>query len=296
MAEGKSSAIIEKKMKNVGILLVIQNTANVLLIRYLQLNKSEMLSVIACADLLKIMIAITMVYLSSIKVSVSDSFSFVLPAFAYTIQSFMLFWALHFLHPPIYHILSQMKTLFTAILSIVVFRKKLSSYQYYSLILLIVSGILVSVSDKYTMYTDNNFIYGFFCVFLSSLLSSLSAVYIEKLLKSDYSIWSQNLYLNVWSFLFAMLSVKSMQFNFSFPKLVCIVINSCGGILVSAVMKYADNIIKCFAVNISGVLCTLFSVYIFDFQVTYIFVIGAILSFSALHMYSKYPVKAHEDL
>ena len=46
---------------------------------------------------------------------------------------------------------------------------------------------------------------------------------------------------------------------------------------MAAVMKYADNILKCFATSISVVLSSLVSIMLFDFLVTGKFIAGAFL-------------------
>ena len=51
--------------------------------------------------------------------------------------------------------------------------------------------------------------------------------------------------------------------------------HSLGGLLVTAVMKYADNLLKGFAMAASLVSACCFSVYFFNFDLTANFMIGA---------------------
>eukprot|EP00388_Colpodella_angusta_P013223 GDKJ01033219.1.p1 GENE.GDKJ01033219.1~~GDKJ01033219.1.p1 ORF type:complete len:135 (-),score=3.55 GDKJ01033219.1:44-448(-) len=50
-----------------------------------------------------------------------------------------------------------------------------------------------------------------------------------------------------------------------------------GGIIVSLVLKYADNVLKCCAVSLAIVACGLISILAFDMQPTAYFVSGAVL-------------------
>ncbi|KAJ3313852.1 hypothetical protein HDV04_001413 [Boothiomyces sp. JEL0838] len=71
-----------------------------------------------------------------------------------------------------------------------------------------------------------------------------------------------------------------------------------GGIIVAIVVLYADNILKGFATSISIILSSLMSVVIFDFEITFAFVVGAIvvlygitLLTIATHLYGQPDVK-----
>lgn len=60
-----------------------------------------------------------------------------------------------------------------------------------------------------------------------------------------------------------------------------------GGLSVAVCIKYADNIAKNFATSIAIVISTVASVYIFDFQPTASFLVGAALVISSIFLYSK---------
>ena len=62
-----------------------------------------------------------------------------------------------------------------------------------------------------------------------------------------------------------------------------------GGLLVAATMKYADNIVKCFATAIAIVLDILLSIPIFHFIPSWSFIIGAPLVIVATVLYSLAP-------
>ena len=50
-----------------------------------------------------------------------------------------------------------------------------------------------------------------------------------------------------------------------------------GGLIVAMVVKYADNILKGFATSISIILSSVASVFIFEFQLSFLFMVGAMI-------------------
>ena len=57
--------------------------------------------------------------------------------------------------------------------------------------------------------------------------------------------------------------------------------------VVAAVIKYADNILKSFATAVSIVTSTIVSALVFGFKISFPFVSGCTLVFIAVGMYSK---------
>merc|ERR1719311_1864589 len=70
-----------------------------------------------------------------------------------------------------------------------------------------------------------------------------------------------------------------------------VLLNSCGGLLVAAVMKYADNIVKCFAAALAILSGTLISVPLFHFHPSRLFALGALCTVSATVLYSWAPTR-----
>ena len=74
-----------------------------------------------------------------------------------------------------------------------------------------------------------------------------------------------------------------------------------GGLLVAATMKYADNILKCFATALAVLSGTLLSVPLFGFELTHTFALGASCTVGATALYSlgheggKRPVQPAEQ-
>lgn len=74
------------------------------------------------------------------------------------------------------------------------------------------------------------------------------------------------------------------------PIVVAVVImQASGGLVIALVVKYADNILKCFALAISIVINSILSVYIFNFNITPFFAFGASFVVIAVYVYSTKP-------
>ena len=70
------------------------------------------------------------------------------------------------------------------------------------------------------------------------------------------------------------------------------VLNGLGGLLVAATMKYADNIVKCFAAALAILSGTLLSVPIFGFELSPIFAVGVACTICASILYSWAPERS----
>jgi len=68
-----------------------------------------------------------------------------------------------------------------------------------------------------------------------------------------------------------------------------VLLNGCGGLLVAATMKYADNIVKCFAAALAIITGMLLSVPLFNVSLSPIFLVGATSTVSATMLYSRAP-------
>lgn len=143
----------------------------------------------------------------------------------------------------------------------------------------------------------------------AAVLSSLSSVYFEKMLKRPAkssvhsaeaaSLWLRNMQLGAFALPLAALTalthdgeqVRAYGLLHGFNGVVWLVVllNGCGGLLVAATMKYADNIVKCFAAAIAIICGMVLSVPIFHLQLEPSFLAGAALTVSATVLYARKP-------
>lgn len=128
-----------------------------------------------------------------------------------------------------------------------------------------------------------NYSLGLSSVLAAAVISGLTGVYFEKVLKESSShatVWTRNVQLSFYS-LFPSLFIGVMfkdgrevlknGFFDGYNSVVwtAILFQALGGILVAMCINYADNIAKNFATSISIILSFLISVVFFDFKVTY---------------------------
>lgn len=232
-----------------------------------------------------------------------DSFKLAVPAILYTIQNNLLFLALSSLDAATYQVTYQLKILTTAMFSVAMLGKKLNRIKWFSLVLLMFGVALVQIpSGKQTPAAKerktSSQIIGLVAVLVACLSSGFAGVYFEKLLKgSKVSLWMRNLWLAFYGIIFGVLCVFTNDFHAvreagffqGYTKVTwfVIILQAFGGLLVAAVVKYADNILKGFATSVSIVFSSIISYYfIGDFTPSFFFVLGAGGVLSATYLYS----------
>lgn len=128
-----------------------------------------------------------------------------------------------------------------------------------------------------------NYSVGLMAVLVAAVVSGLTGVYFEKVLKDSatpVSVWTRNIQLSFYSLFPALFFGVVMNDGgeiarhgffdgYNWVVWTAIVLQAVGGVLASLVINYADNIAKNFATSISIVISFLFSVWFFDFTVTF---------------------------
>ena len=118
--------------------------------------------------------------------SVSEFFSYAVPAGIYFINNNCIFYILQAVDPTTFQLLSQMKTIFTGLLFRVFLKRRLTAVQYLALITL-ACGTAISQVPSCERHTRGAQaaapLLGALLSVLSSLLSALGGIYNEKLLK-----------------------------------------------------------------------------------------------------------------
>lgn len=225
------------------------------------------------------------------------------PSFLYTVQNNLLFISLSNLSGAVYQVTYQLKILTTAVLSVVILGKALGATKWCALLVLTAGVSLIQLprgqaSDAAQAPSEGNAIIGLTAVLCACMTSGFAGVYLEKILKqSDISIWLRNIQLAslgavlgfVGVFLKDGAQVQEAGFLQGYSSLVwgVIILQAVGGLVVAAVLKYADNILKCFGNACSIVLsCLLSTVLLHEFVPDLLFVLGTLLVLVATSMYS----------
>lgn len=222
------------------------------------------------------------------------------------IQNNLQFVAASNLDAATFQVSYQMKILTTACFSVLLLRKKLSPSQWLALFFLAIGVGIVQIqtpgggsvmvaatflSDAHSM----NALKGFMAVVAACFTSGLAGVYFEMVLKnSQADLWVRNLQLSLFSLLPALVpvvfsnqSLAGMFHNFGAWAWATVGIQVFGGLVTALVIKYSDNILKGFATSLSIVISFLASVALFDFHISFTFVLGSLIVLTATWLYNQ---------
>ncbi|KAF7969895.1 hypothetical protein HWV62_25627 [Athelia sp. TMB] len=240
-----------------------------------------------------------------------DCWKLSIPAILYVIQNNLQFVAAGNLDAATFQVSYQMKILTTAAFSVLLLRKKLTPSQWFALLFLAIGvGIVqiqtsgggaakavvsaVTSSDVHSM----NVVKGFLAVAAACFTSGLAGVYFEMVLKnSQADLWVRNVQLSAFSLLPALMPVlvgresgaglSGMFDNFGGWAWATVLIQVFGGLVTALVIKYSDNICKGFATSLSIVISFLASVALFDFQMSFTFILGSMVVLAATWLYNQ---------
>lgn len=190
--------------------------------------------------------------------------------------------------------------------SVFILKKELLRTQWVSLVTLVVGVVLVQLAQteeaKAIHGIEQNRFVGFMAALAACCLSGFAGVYFEKVLKgSDVTVWVRNVQLSFCSIPFGLIScyvydgtiVREKGFFFGYDKFIVylICLQACGGLIVAVVIKYADNILKGFATSLAIVISCVASIYLFNFELSFQFVCGAMFVIFSIFLYGHVPKK-----
>ncbi|XP_068659930.1 CMP-sialic acid transporter 1-like [Aristolochia californica] len=230
---------------------------------------------------------------------------FPIPSIIYLIHNNVQFATLTYVDTSTYQIMGNLKIVTTGILFRLFLRRKLSNLQWMAVILLAV-GTTTSQVKGCGVYSSCDSllsapIQGYMLGILSACLSALAGVYTEFLMKkNDDSLYWQNVQLYTFGAIFNMARLLMDDFKNGFENgpwwqrlfngysvstwMVVLNLGSTG-LLVSWLMKYADNIVKVYSTSMAMLLTMVLSVYLFEFKPTLQLFLGIIICMMSLHMY-----------
>jgi UDP-sugar transporter A1/2/3 len=225
--------------------------------------------------------------------------AFALPAALYFLKNNLVFYGLLLTDPVQFQLLGNMKILTTTLLFRVIMKKPLSDLAYVSLVLLTVGLTVTQLkSDTQASVTAH----AIFTQTVIALLSALAAIVTEYLMKSNprrvsESLHIQNIWLYVYGILFNLLALLGEDwdalwrdgffYGYSWVTVFIIVNNAWSGIAVSAIMKYANNLVKLFVFAVSLVVTSVLSAIFFQFEPSLHFMLGSCVVFIAIYLYNR---------
>ena len=280
------------KWASLGI-FVLQNAAFVLLMRASKVMGTHYNSSVAVLVTEVIKMPLTFLLLCYEKMSVSeacsqmwkdiclqpmDTLKISIPALLYTVQNNCLFIAVGHLEAAVFQVTYQLKTLTTAVLTVVLLGRKQQAHQWFALLLLTAGAAMVQEPKKAAPNVNADgsasasaLVVGLTATVVACVCSSVASVYLEKILvESKPSIWVRNAQLCLFTIPIAFIGTRMVEDKYikedgtplhGFNGIVwaAILTNAAGGMLVATVMKYAGNILRNFAqacaIIVGGLVC-----------------------------------------
>ncbi|KAG6781148.1 hypothetical protein POTOM_014037 [Populus tomentosa] len=233
---------------------------------------------------------------------------YVIPSIIYLIHNNVQFATLTYVDTSTYQIMGNLKIVTTAILFRLFLRRRLSNLQWMAIVLLAVGTTTSQVKGCGEASCDSLFaapIQGYMLGVLSACLSALAGVYTEFLMKKNNdSLYWQNVQLYTFGSIFNMVRLVlddyrggyengswwQRLFNgYSITTWMVVLNLGSTGLLVSWLMKYADNIVKVYSTSLAMLLTMVLSVYLFNLKPTLQLLLGTIICMMSLHMYFAPP-------
>lgn len=230
------------------------------------------------------------------------------PALLYLVQNNLQYVAVGFLDAATYAVTYQTKVFWVAVCSVLLLRRTVMQHQWIALTILMSGVCAVQINDQKASksvngsskvgHTFDEGLLGVVVLLSAALCSSLAAVSFEKLLKgANVDVWTRNLQLACFSLLCAAVPlflsrdgavVRQKGFFHGYTPLTwaCIFMNGWGGLLVGAVIKYANAILKDIAIGASICVSAVGSIVFFECQVTWNLVLGVMLVSWAVPLYA----------
>jgi UDP-sugar transporter A1/2/3 len=252
--------------------LVLHNSTTILVTRYTRSVPEQKQYRVACSviftEFCKLVISsavllVTEGTLSSCWADVNELAKTLIPAILFFVQNNVMYLALGNLDAATFQVTMQLRLITTAVMSVIILDKVVSPIQWGSLFLLAAGIAVVQVSSVNSTQVEGNRFVGFAAVVFNCCTSAFGAVYFEKLLKgSTVSLWTRNVQMATFSILVGVLDLlvngsyidimdRGYFHGFTWLTFVVVGLQSAGGILLALVMKYADNILKGFAMAIA---------------------------------------------
>jgi len=231
------------------------------------------------------------------------------PALCYCLQNVLFFVALSNLSATSYQLWSQSKTLFTALFFVTYLGQVLRRQQWLALMLLTAGVGLVQFYEAGGAAAataaatagagglSSAVLVGVAAVLASSLLSGFANVYFEKVVKTrpKVSIWMRNVQLGLFSLPQAaslvaadapIIAQHGALVGFTSLAWSVVILKALGGLLVGAVVKYADNVLKTYATAIAIILTCVVSCVMSATAPSFGFLQGMAMVIASIFMYN----------
>jgi len=219
-------------------------------------------------------------------------------ALIYAFYNVMTYWNLSIASPGLYRLLINVKVLFSAVGSILVFRRHISPVQWLALFLLMAGCATASYEGQVTLARYFTYV----LIIVQGALSSTAGIISEHMFKTEECPFMlQNVFLYFWS------AVVNLTFgyvqqvyagesftitqNFSLLVLAIITITAVAGFSTSLLLRYLSNLAKEFAHAVEVISTMLAAWFVFGSPITPQLIVGASLVVAALALYNRFKAK-----
>jgi len=235
------------------------------------------------------------------------------PALCYFVSNNCMFYIIRHLGASTFQIMNNLKVLSTGVFMYIFLRRKLSWLQWKALIMLVIGCMVTQLSAKadeggVEENARRSTVVGYTLVLVSAIAAGAGGVFSEKLLKGkgdeqkktssgEVSIHWQNMQLYAFGLLFGLLSLqtdtKNVHLHYSgvfhgfnaFAYATVATLAICG-LLVSFILKYLDNVAKCFCSALSMLCVALLDSAMKHEMITLRTTLGIVLTALALEQYN----------
>jgi UDP-sugar transporter A1/2/3 len=255
-----------------------------------------------------------------------DALKILVPALLYLVQNSLLYVALSNLTAPVFQVTYQTKLVTTAIVSVGMLNRKYTLQQWICLVTLSLGVAIVVLGESSTGSASSSstqasaeapaqsLVVGLMAVSVACVSSALAGVYFEKVVKTvgsekhkPVSVWMRNIQLAFFTICTAFAQglwtsmheettsaqvTKDYFHGFTGLVWVLVALQAGGGLLVAAVIKYADNVLKGLATGVSVCFATAFSSVFFGTPMTTQFTVGATAILISVYLFSNPMTKA----
>jgi len=256
-----------------------------------------------------------------------DFLRILVPSLLYLVQNTLLYVALSNLSAPLFQVTYQTKVLTTALVSVVMLNRRYSLQQWVCLFFLGIGVAVVLLGESHANQSseeteeadadaeekeesdkpEQSLSIGLVSVFIACLSSALAGVYFEKVLKKStknefgkerppVSVWMRNFQLAFFSVVIAIgqyttlsgdEAEKPFLFGFNSTVWVLCLLQAGGGLLVAAVIKYADNVLKGLATGVSVIVSSACAVILFGTALGVQFLAGAFIILASVYFFAN---------
>lgn len=230
-----------------------------------------------------------------------EVFEMAVPAGIYAFQNNLVYFALANIEPTMYQVLTHLKIFTTAFFMRILLGYKLIPIQWVSLLTLFFGVIIVEFDPTgINASRGDGYYQALGAIVVISFCAGFAGVNFEKQLKSsNTSFWIRNVEMYFWGIVTSSVgmifhdggNILNNGFFFGYTSYVWIIIvlQSVGGLFVSLVMKYLDNIFKTFATSAGILLTAAGSAIIFKTSLGLPFIFGSVLVCFSVYLFSKPP-------